>query len=59
MVGVLALVLGFRSSSNLAAAYGISVTGAMAIDAVLAGIVAAGCWGWGCGRGRRCSAASS
>ena len=35
------LVLGFGSSSNLAAAYGIAVTGAMAIDAVLAGIVAA------------------
>ena len=47
MVGVLALVVGFGSSSNLAAAYGISVTGAMAIDAVLAGIVAAYRWGWG------------
>ena len=41
MVGVLLLVVGFRSSGNLAAAYGISVTGAMAIDAVLAGLVAA------------------
>src|SRR5215217_3158160 len=47
LVGVLALVLGFRSSGNLAAAYGISVTGAMAIDAVLAGLVAAWRWGWG------------
>ena len=47
MIGVLALVVGFGSSSNLAAAYGISVTGAMAIDAVLAGIVAAYRWGWG------------
>ena len=47
MVGVLLLVLGFRSSGNLAAAYGISVTGAMAIDAVLAGLVAAWLWGWG------------
>ena len=46
MVGVLLLVLGFRSSSNLAAAYGISVTGAMGIDAILAGIVAARLWGW-------------
>ena len=35
------------SSGNLAAAYGISVTGAMAIDAVLAGLVAAWRWGWG------------
>jgi KUP system potassium uptake protein len=47
MAGVIALVLGFGSSGNLAAAYGISVTGAMAIDAVLAGIVAAWLWGWG------------
>jgi KUP system potassium uptake protein len=47
LAGVLALVLGFRSSGNLAAAYGISVTGAMAIDAVLAGLVAAWRWGWG------------
>ena len=47
MAGVLALVVGFGSSGNLAAAYGISVTGAMAIDAVLAGMVAAWLWGWG------------
>jgi KUP system potassium uptake protein len=46
MVGVLVLVLGFGSSSNLAAAYGISVTGAMGIDAILAGLVAAWLWGW-------------
>lgn len=46
MTGVLLLVLSFKSSSNLAAAYGISVTGAMAIDAVLAAIVAAWGWGW-------------
>jgi KUP system potassium uptake protein len=47
MAGVLALVFGFGSSGRLAAAYGISVTGAMAIDAVLAGLVAAWLWGWG------------
>ena len=47
MIGVLLLVVTFGSSSNLASAYGISVTGAMAIDAVLAGIVAASRWGWG------------
>ena len=47
MIGVLLLVIGFGSSANLAAAYGISVTGAMAIDAVLAGLVAAWRWGWG------------
>ena len=47
MAGVLLLVFGFRSSGNLAAAYGISVTGAMAIDAILAGLVAAWRWRWG------------
>ncbi len=47
MAGVLALVVAFGSSANLAAAYGISVTGAMAIDAVLACMVAAWAWGWG------------
>jgi len=35
MVGCLALVLGFRSSSALAAAYGIAVTGTMAITSLL------------------------
>jgi KUP system potassium uptake protein len=45
MTGVLLLVFGFRSSGNLAAAYGIAVMGAMAIDAVLAGLIAA--WRWG------------
>jgi KUP system potassium uptake protein len=47
MVGVLLLVVVFGSSSNLAAAYGISVTGAMAIDTVLVALVAATRWGWG------------
>jgi K+ transporter len=37
-------VLGFRSSSNLAAAYGIAISGTMAITAVLAGIVARSHW---------------
>jgi KUP system potassium uptake protein len=46
LAGVVLLVLGFRSSSNLAAAYGIAVSAAMAIDAVLAGIVARSGWGW-------------
>ncbi|MFO1069423.1 MAG: potassium transporter Kup [Geminicoccaceae bacterium] len=45
--GVLLLVLGFGSSENLAAAYGISVTGAMTIDTILAGMVAGWRWGWG------------
>jgi KUP system potassium uptake protein len=46
LAGVVLLVLGFRSSSDLAAAYGIAVSAAMAIDAVLAGIVAHSGWGW-------------
>lgn len=47
LVAVLILVVGFRSSSNLAAAYGIAVTGAMAIDTTLAfGIVLRGMLGW-------------
>jgi len=36
LVAVLALVLGFKSSSNLGSAYGIAVTGAMGIDTILA-----------------------
>ncbi|WP_114393330.1 potassium transporter Kup [Oleisolibacter albus] len=47
LTGVLVLVLGFGSSSALAAAYGISVTGAMGIDAILALVVAVGLWRWG------------
>jgi KUP system potassium uptake protein len=47
LVAIIALVLGFRSSSNLAAAYGIAVTGTMAIDTVLAVVVARAMWGWG------------
>ncbi len=35
MVGCIALVLGFRSSSGLAAAYGLAVTGTMSITSVL------------------------
>jgi KUP system potassium uptake protein len=40
LAGVVLLVLGFQSSSNLAAAYGIAVSGTMAITAVLAAIFA-------------------
>jgi KUP system potassium uptake protein len=43
-VGVAALVLGLRNSSNLAAAYGIAVTGTMAIDTLLASLVAYSLW---------------
>jgi KUP system potassium uptake protein len=48
---IIALVLGFGSSSNLAAAYGIAVTGTMAIDTILAVVVAHHLWGWGWIRG--------
>ncbi|GAB0057500.1 Low affinity potassium transport system protein kup [Candidatus Magnetaquicoccaceae bacterium FCR-1] len=48
---VILLVLGFKSSSNLAAAYGIAVTGAMAIDTTLAfGMVLSAMFGWSQGR---------
>lgn len=46
LVGVLALVVGFGSSSALASAYGISVTGTMVVTAVLALIVVNRHWGW-------------
>ncbi|HYN54257.1 MAG TPA: potassium transporter Kup [Methylotenera sp.] len=46
MVGVMALVIGFGSSGNLAAAYGIAVTGDMVITTLLAGIVFHNIWGW-------------
>jgi len=41
LVGTLILVLGFRSSDALAGAYGIAVTGAMAIDTLLATVILA------------------
>jgi KUP system potassium uptake protein len=40
------LVLGFKSSTHLAAAYGIAVTGTMIIDALLLSVVAALLWKW-------------
>lgn len=46
MVVVVAVVVGFGSSSNLASAYGIAVTGAMAIDSILALVVAVTLWKW-------------
>jgi KUP system potassium uptake protein len=46
MVGCLVLVVAFRSSSALSAAYGIAVTGAMAITSMMFGIVARGRWNW-------------
>ena len=46
MTMVIVLVLTFRSSSNLAAAYGIAVTGAMLIDSVLISVVLRQMWNW-------------
>src|SRR4029453_7021065 len=46
MVMVILLVLMFRSSSNLAAAYGIAVTGGMAINTALISVVLFSLWKW-------------
>jgi KUP system potassium uptake protein len=45
-VGCILVVLLFRSSSSLAAAYGIAVTGTMAITTVLFYVLARTHWGW-------------
>ena len=44
--GVLLTGMAFRSSSSLAAAYGISVTGTMVVTTCLAFMVARGVWRW-------------
>jgi KUP system potassium uptake protein len=44
--GTIALVLGFGSSSRLAAAYGIAVTGTMAVTTLLFHRVIRDLWGW-------------
>ena len=46
MIMVIVLVLFFRSSTNLAAAYGIAVTGAMFIDTLLIAAVLISLWRW-------------
>ena len=46
MIACIALVLGFRSSSRLAAAYGLAVVGTMAIGTVLFAAVARSQWNW-------------
>ncbi|HEY8084313.1 MAG TPA: KUP/HAK/KT family potassium transporter, partial [Methylophilaceae bacterium] len=46
MIAVMGLVVGFKSSANLAAAYGIAVTGNMAITTVLSSLVFHKLWGW-------------
>ncbi len=46
MVACVGLVLGFRSSSDLAAAYGVAVTTTMAITTLLLFVVMQERWGW-------------
>jgi KUP system potassium uptake protein len=46
MICTIGLVLGFRSSSNLAAAYGVAVTSTMLITTTLFSVVARRMWGW-------------
>jgi KUP system potassium uptake protein len=43
---VIMLVVGFKSSSNLAAAYGIAVTGTMFITACMMGVLTFSVWKW-------------
>lgn len=49
-IGCLILVLTFRSSSALAAAYGIAVTGTMAITSFMYFLVVRESWGWSLGK---------
>ena len=46
MVGVIVLIVGLQSSSELASAYGIAVTGTMAIDTILTLVVVLTLWKW-------------
>lgn len=50
------LVVTFRSSENLAAAYGLAVVGAMVITSIALGEVARICWGWSAWRARSMTA---
>ncbi|HEX2722222.1 MAG TPA: KUP/HAK/KT family potassium transporter, partial [Gemmatimonadaceae bacterium] len=49
MIGCLLVVLGFRSTSALGAAYGIAVTGTMAITTILFYMLARTQWNWSVG----------
>src|SRR5882724_29301 len=46
LIGVVLLVLGFKSSTNLAAAYGIAVTGTMLVTTLLVFVLAVRAWKW-------------
>jgi KUP system potassium uptake protein len=43
---VLGLILAFQSSSKLASAYGVAVTGSLMIDTIVAFVVVQFAWGW-------------
>ncbi len=43
-IAIVALIIGFRSSTHLASAYGIAVTGTLAIDTILAFVVVRVVW---------------
>ncbi len=45
-IGVIVVMLAFRSSDRLATAYGVSVTGALVVDTVLLLLVARPLWHW-------------
>ena len=46
MIGVLLLLLVFRTSSHLASAYGLAVTGSMFVDTLLAYVIMRRMWKW-------------
>jgi len=46
LIAIIALVIGFRNSDNLAGAYGIAVTMAMLIDSILIFVVMRRLWNW-------------
>jgi KUP system potassium uptake protein len=46
MIGVLVLLFSFRTSSALASAYGIAVTGSMFVDTLLAFVIVKAAWKW-------------
>lgn len=46
LIGVVALVLLFRSSASLASAYGVAVTGSMLVDTCLGFVVVRHLWKW-------------
>ncbi|HKZ20783.1 MAG TPA: potassium transporter Kup [Acidimicrobiia bacterium] len=50
LIVCIGLVLGFRSSTNLAAAYGVAVTATMLITSILISVYARERWEWGWGR---------